>query len=245
MSRGVLAAAAAAVHLSKPRPPFLHPHHHPLPPAGHYGWDGKEEKTDAQAQIDMIDRLLEFGQVTPASIGPGKKVLDVGCGVGGSTRHIAKKLGCSVSGITLSPVQADHAAERSARCGMTYLTDFQVADALAMPFPDASFDLVWSLEVAEHFPDRQKWLEECYRVLKPGGRLLVATWTHRPCDQVNRVGVSVRVVACIGANIQSRDLCTWTARNRNVLWCGDGVLSLLVCWDIFEIRGRCAKLIVV
>lgn len=121
----VVTAAARLRRLHSP-PPFF-PFSLPSSPlAGHYGWDGKEDKSDSQAQIDMIDRLLEFGQVTPASIGPGKKVLDVGCGVGGSTRHIVKKLGCSASGITLSPVQAEHAAERSARCGMTYLTDFQV-----------------------------------------------------------------------------------------------------------------------
>jgi len=151
---------------------------------GFYGEDGKAKKTDAQAQIDMVDRLLSHGGVTPSTLSAGMKVLDVGCGVGGSSRHIANKHGCSVTGITLSTVQAQHAADRSEAAGLSGLTDFQVADALDMPFGDSSFDLVWSLEVAEHFPDREKWLKECWRVLKPGGRLLVATWTHREAGEV-------------------------------------------------------------
>jgi len=51
-----------------------------------------------------------------------------------------------------------------------------------MPFADASFDLVWSLESGEHMPDKVKFLQECYRVLKPGGTLIMVTWCHRPID---------------------------------------------------------------
>jgi tocopherol O-methyltransferase len=57
---------------------------------------------------------------------------------------------------------------------------FQVADALDMPFADDTFDLVWSMESGEHMPDKEKFLQECYRVLKPGGTFLMATWCHRP-----------------------------------------------------------------
>jgi tocopherol O-methyltransferase len=62
---------------------------------------------------------------------------------------MARKFGCTVTGITLSPVQAEHATARSQAAGLAELTNFQVADALAMPFPDASFDLIWSIEVGE------------------------------------------------------------------------------------------------
>jgi tocopherol O-methyltransferase len=51
-----------------------------------------------------------------------------------------------------------------------------------MPFADQSFDLVWSLESGEHMPDKTKFLQECYRVLKPGGLFLMATWCHRPAQ---------------------------------------------------------------
>jgi tocopherol O-methyltransferase len=49
-----------------------------------------------------------------------------------------------------------------------------------MPFADDSFDLVWSMESGEHMPDKEKFLQECYRVLKVGGTFLMATWCHRP-----------------------------------------------------------------
>jgi tocopherol O-methyltransferase len=64
---------------------------------GHYGKEGDEDKSDAQAQIDMVDRLLDWGEVTAPT-----RVLDVGCGVGGSSRHIARRFpGAKVTGVTL------------------------------------------------------------------------------------------------------------------------------------------------
>jgi tocopherol O-methyltransferase len=62
---------------------------------------------------------------------------------------------------------------------MSDRTKFLVADAQAMPFADRSFDLVWSLESGEHMSDKEKFLQECYRVLKPGGTFIIATWCHR------------------------------------------------------------------
>ncbi|KAJ1493728.1 S-adenosyl-L-methionine-dependent methyltransferase [Baffinella frigidus] len=149
---------------------------------GHYGDLGDEKKSDEQAQKDMIDRLLDFGEV---ALPTGAKVLDVGCGVGGSSRHIARRYpGCTTTGVTLSPVQSAHAVERSAAAGLGDVTSFQVADALNLPFEDNSFDLVWTLESGEHMPGKKEWLAECYRVLKPGGRFLMATWVHKETDSL-------------------------------------------------------------
>ena len=85
----------------------------------------------------------------------------------------------TATGITLSPVQANRATERAKIAGLESNVNFLVADALNMPFPDESFDLVWSLESGEHMPDKIKFLQECCRVLKPGGTLILATWCHR------------------------------------------------------------------
>lgn len=52
-------------------------------------------------------------------------------------------------------------------------------DALAMTFPDNSFDLVWACESGEHMPDKKKYIEEMTRVLKPGGTLVIACWCQR------------------------------------------------------------------
>ena len=91
----------------------------------------------------MVDNVLDWAGVKSA-----QHVLDVGCGIGGSTRHIARRYGCKGTGITLSPVQVGIANDRTQRTGLQGVS-FQVADALKMPFKDASFDLVWSLESGE------------------------------------------------------------------------------------------------
>ncbi|HEY9622150.1 MAG TPA: methyltransferase domain-containing protein [Crinalium sp.] len=146
-----------------------HMHH------GYYGADGTERKDRRQAQIDLIEEFLSWGGVNQA-----EDILDVGCGIGGSSLYLADKFHARATGITLSPVQAMRATERSHSLHLADRTHFQVADALDMPFPDNSFDLVWSMESGEHMPDKVKFLQECYRVLKPGGTFLMATWCHRP-----------------------------------------------------------------
>jgi tocopherol O-methyltransferase len=146
-----------------------HMHH------GYYGKDGTLKLDRRQAQIDLIEELLNWaGDIHPQNI------LDVGCGIGGSSLYLAQKFNAKVTGITLSPVQANRAQARSQAAGLAATTDFRVANALEMPFADHSFDLVWSLESGEHMPDKVKFLQECYRVLKPGGKLILVTWCHRP-----------------------------------------------------------------
>ena len=56
---------------------------------------------------------------------------------------------------------------------------FLVMDALNMAFPDNSFDYVWACESGEHMPDKRRYVEEMARVLKPGGRIVIATWCQR------------------------------------------------------------------
>lgn len=161
-----------------------HMHH------GYYGPDGNLKKERRQAQIDLIEELLSWAglpdvQDSRKSYG----ILDVGCGIGGSTLYLTEKFGSvqdtrvKATGITLSPVQANRATERAKIAGLESDVNFLVADALNMPFPDDSFDLVWSLESGEHMPDKIKFLQECYRVLKPGGTLILATWCHRPVGE--------------------------------------------------------------
>jgi len=145
----------------------------------HHGYYIPEDRTDhVQAQIDLIDEVLKWGDVTKAI-----SVVDVGCGIGGSSRHIAKKFGCKAQGITLSPYQSARGNELAKEQGLSDRVSFQVADALDMPFEDDSFDLVWSLESGEHMPDKQKFIDELFRVSVPGGRILIVTWCHRDLVQ--------------------------------------------------------------
>jgi tocopherol O-methyltransferase len=149
-----------------------HMHH------GYYGKDGTLKLDRRQAQIDLIEEVLNWSG--DFSTNKPQDILDVGCGIGGSSLYLAEKFGARVTGITLSPVQANRAQDRARAAGLQTKTDFQVANALNIPFPDNSFDLIWSLESGEHMPDKVKFLQECHRVLKPGGKLIFVTWCHRP-----------------------------------------------------------------
>ncbi|MEB3179394.1 MAG: methyltransferase domain-containing protein, partial [Nostocaceae cyanobacterium] len=153
-----------------------HMHH------GYYGADGTEKKDRRQAQIDLIEEILQWAQVGVGLTNP-ENILDVGCGIGGSTLYLADKYSARATGITLSPVQATRATARAEAAGLSNRTQFLVANAQNMPFADNTFDLVWSLESGEHMPDKTQFMQECYRVLKPGGTLIMVTWCHRPTDE--------------------------------------------------------------
>jgi tocopherol O-methyltransferase len=154
-----------------------HMHH------GYYGPTGSQRKNRRQAQVDLIDECLGWANVTRAN-----DILDSGCGIGGSALELATRFNARVTGITLSPIQANRARERAARADLTGdktpSARFEVADALNTPFPDQSFDFIWSMESGEHMPDKVGLLQECYRLLKPGGKLLMATWCHRSTDSL-------------------------------------------------------------
>lgn len=153
-----------------------HMHH------GYYGKNGNYKLDRRQAQIDLIEELLLWSDCNQSNL--PKNVIDVGCGIGGSTLHLAQKFDCNATGITLSPVQASRAKERAREASLDSKVRFEVANALEMPFGNNTFDLVWSLESGEHMPDKAKFLAECYRVLKPGGRIIFATWCHRETTSV-------------------------------------------------------------
>lgn len=153
-----------------------HMHH------GYYGKNGNYKLDRRQAQIALIEELLLWADYNDSDV--PQNIIDVGCGIGGSTLHLAQKFGSNATGITLSPVQVSRAKERAAEAGLNDRVRFEVANALEMPFEDDTFDLVWSLESGEHMPDKTKFLAECYRVLKPGGKMIFATWCHRETDSL-------------------------------------------------------------
>ncbi|MEO0946857.1 MAG: methyltransferase domain-containing protein [Cyanobacteria bacterium J06641_5] len=154
-----------------------HMHH------GYYGRNGTHKLPRHQAQVALMEELLRFAGLAeplePSARSP-QRILDAGCGIGGSTLFLANRFGATAVGLTLSPVQAARARERAATAGLGDLVRFEVADAQETDLAENSVDLVWSLESGEHMPDKAAFLEECYRVLKPGGKLIFATWCHRP-----------------------------------------------------------------
>ena len=140
---------------------------------GHYG-SPPRRKDFLQAKADFVHEMVKWGGLD--KLPRGTTVLDVGCGIGGSSRILAKEYEFEVTGVTISPKQVQRATELTSQ-GVT--AKFQVDDALALSFPDNSFDVVWSIEAGPHMPDKAKYGSEMMRVLKPGGILVVADWNQR------------------------------------------------------------------
>lgn len=158
----------------------------------HHGFYQETTHTPAQlsdhrsAQILMIEQTLQFAQLSDDPTKRPRSILDVGCGIGGSSRYLAKKYEAECRGITLSPVQAQRAQALAIAQGLYDKVSFQVADALNQPFPDGKFDLVWSMESGEHMPDKSKFVSELVRVAAPGGTIIIVTWCHRDLSPSER-----------------------------------------------------------
>jgi len=100
-------------------------------------------------------------------------ILDVGCGIGGSTRRLAHETGCRVTGIDLSDEYIDVAERLTHLLNMQDQVDFHATSALDLPYEDKTFDGVWSLQMNMNVEDKLGWLKETFRVLKPGGRAIL------------------------------------------------------------------------
>ena len=129
------------------------------------------EASPRAAQEQLTDTLASL-----ATIDRGQQVLDVGCGMGGSSIRLARRHGCRVTGITLSGVQRRWAAASAVLQGVGGAVTFQRADAEAIVFDEASFDVVWSVECTEHFFDKPAFFQRAGRWVKPGGRVAICAW---------------------------------------------------------------------
>lgn len=140
---------------------------------GYYG-SPPQQKDFLAAKSDFVHEMVHWGGLDP--LPPGTTVLDVGCGIGGSSRILARDYGFAVTGITISPQQVNRAQQLTPE---ELDVQFRVDDAMALSFPDGSFDVVWSIEAGPHMPDKARFAKELMRVLKPGGVLVVADWNQR------------------------------------------------------------------
>jgi cyclopropane fatty-acyl-phospholipid synthase-like methyltransferase len=111
-----------------------------------------------------------------ADIKPHHVVLDAGCGVGGSSIYVSKKIGCHTIGITLSSKQVDLAKQNASKNGVENVTEFYEMDYTNTSFADNSFDIIWAIETICHCSNNDKFLIEAYRILKPGGKIIIADY---------------------------------------------------------------------
>jgi len=156
----------------------------------HHGlWDADESPYVAQCRL--TDTLADL-----AHISTGERLVDIGCGMGGSSIRLAQLRGCMATGVTLSPVQRRWAAVSASLKGVGKRTEFLVADAEQVNFQPGSFEVIWSVECTEHLFDKPAFFRRAVEWLRPGGRVAITVWyegedTTRPghralCEEVCR-----------------------------------------------------------
>jgi len=136
--------------------------------------EGKKNIDFRKAKIQFVHELVKWSGLD--KLPKGSRILDIGCGIGGSSRILAKYYGFNVIGITISPAQVKRARELTP-FGLS--CKFQVMDALDLKFEDGTFDAVWSVEAGAHMHDKAKFADEMLRTLRPGGYLALADWNSR------------------------------------------------------------------
>ncbi len=155
-------------------------------------WQNKESLAvhfgfyDAQvnshlASLEHTNRFL----ANLVGLQPGMDLLDAGCGMGGTCLWLAQHIGIRAVGITPVPSQVRFARAAAQKRGMSQRVRFFEADYCEMPFSDATFDCVWACESVCHAPDKRRFYREAWRVLRPGGKLVMAEYmrTRRPLSE--------------------------------------------------------------
>src|SRR5688572_4164619 len=135
----------------------------------HYGYHDESTKNFPASLLRMNEVMMET-----AAVKSSDHVLDAGCGIGGSSIFLVEKTGCSVTGISLSERQVKKAGEIAEKKGMNGKIRFEVMNYGQTSFPDQSFDTVWGCESICYDDDKEQFITEAFRLLKPGGRLVVA-----------------------------------------------------------------------
>jgi 27-O-demethylrifamycin SV methyltransferase len=142
---------------------------------------------DPADDLATATEALTRRMAVAADLHSGCTLLDVGCGVGGPARYLAREFGCQVVGISTSEVGIAAARRAAGEQRLTPLVRFEVRDGMQNSFAAASFDRVWVMESSHLMPDRGALVAECARVLRPQGRLTL-------CDIVLRKELSLQEV---------------------------------------------------
>lgn len=147
--------------------------------AVHFGYYDEQADKHHDALNNMNRVMADL-----AGVQPGERVLDAGCGMGGACFWLAEQRGAQVTGISVVESQIED-CRRNLRKRPGAAVDFVVADYCDTPFPDAAFDVVWACESVCHTADKKRFYAEAYRLLKPGGRLVMAEYmrSSRPVSE--------------------------------------------------------------
>lgn len=137
----------------------------------HFGyWEDNTQRLDEALSLHK-KKLAGFAQIPMKA-----KVLDMGCGVGGGAIFLAKECQAEVIGVNISSTQLQEAKRNVVKVGLENQISFIQADYLNTELPTNSFDVIWAVESFFHCEDKEAFLKEAFRLLKPNGKLVLADY---------------------------------------------------------------------
>src|SRR5262245_27556051 len=145
-------------------------------------WTRPGEREPASTLGDLANRAQERQteyHVDTLGLRAHEHLLDIGCGTGLPAVRMAQASGGRVTGINVSREHLTRSARTARAHGLADRVTFQYGNAMAMEFPDGTFDAAMAIEVYAHLSDRQKAFHETARVLRPGGQFLLSEFTMR------------------------------------------------------------------
>ena len=142
------------------------------PCGSRYLGDHADFEAHARARYELEPFIRDFAGFAHSA---GQRVLEIGVGMGADYLEWLKA-GAHPSGVDLSSASIERARQRAEQAG--YQPDLRVSDAEHLPFPDRTFDIVYSYGVMHHSPDTRQCIREAHRVLKPGGALRIMVYHH-------------------------------------------------------------------
>ncbi|KAL8989673.1 MAG: hypothetical protein Q9169_008310 [Polycauliona sp. 2 TL-2023] len=213
----------------------------------HHGYFLLDTDTKERAQIQLIELLIQRCQLPR-----GITVLDVGCGIGGTSRWLASNHDCHVTGITISGKQVEMATKLTQEVGSSTNTS-EDASGKSIPLNNGSahfleldaetmgeffagqskFDCVWISEAMSHLPDKKLFFRNAFGVLQTGGKLVVADWFRAESLTEQQVADDIKPIE---DGMLLPPLCTQTSYAAFAREAGFGVFS-----EPFDISDKVAK----
>ena len=136
----------------------------------HYGFWNERTRSKKEALVNQYDEVSALLKPDPGDV-----ILDAGCGVGGASIWLAEKTGATLHGITLSSVQVKDANKYADARGVGHKTSFHLGNYFQTDFEDNTFDKAFAIEsFCYSYPEPERFFQEIFRILKPGGRIVVS-----------------------------------------------------------------------